>query len=130
MHGRFRYPQSGMLTRGEIEGQLRELHPLRERVRAQRRASFVVRRYARIAVAVVLGVVMVAVLGSTGARSAPASQGAMRQLAAWGIERVRSVRADDTPFFPARKHDRGNAYSSRARAARDAVRDAQRIGKR
>ena len=119
-----------MLTRGEIEGQLRELHPLRERVREQRRASFAVRHYARIAVAVVLGLVMLAFLGSTGARSAPASQGAMRQWAAWGIERVRSPRADDTSFFPAVKHDRGNAYSSRVRAARETVRDSQRIGKR
>jgi hypothetical protein len=119
-----------MLTRGEIEGHLRELHPLRARAREQRRASSAVRRYARIGVAVVLGLVMLVVLGSTGARSAPVSQGAMRQWAAWGIERVRSLRADDTSFFPAVKRDRGNAYSSRARVARDTVRDSQRIGKR
>jgi hypothetical protein len=115
-----------MLTRREIEGQLRTLHPHQRQARSRRFASMKARRYVRIALGVLLGLSMVAALGAVRGGSAPRPAVAIRQFPVWGAETVRSYRPSETSLFPSVKRDRGNSYSARARVAREQVRGSNR----
>lgn len=115
-----------MLTRSEIEGQLRTLHPQRQEARRRRFASWKARRYVRIAIGVLLGVSMVVALGAVRVGSTPQPRVAIRQWAVWGAEHVRAYRPEIAPLIPSAKRDRGNSYSYRARVAREQVRESTR----
>lgn len=117
-----------MLTRREVEGQLRSLHPMRQESRRRQRALSYRRRYAQIALAVLLGLGMLGALGASRVRSTPGPLFGPRQSATWGSEHVGSVRARSLdPIFPSIKRRGWGTYNARSREAR-AVRHGARRG--
>lgn len=120
---------SGMLTRLEVEGQLRSLHPMRQNAQRVRRAHWKTRRRARVTVAILLGIGLVTALGVARVRSAWVAQVATLQDSEWGAEYVGSYRSQPhEPLFPATKRSRWDSWAARAHAAgRDPITGERRL---
>lgn len=105
-----------MLTRGEIEGQLRGLQPVRRMSWGRQRAIFRARKLARIATIAILGLSFVVGFGAGSLRDIPRPPAAIRQWASWGVEHVQPTTARTTPrtsLFPVAKRHRASAYQAR-----------------
>ncbi len=76
-----------MLTRRELEGQLRTVHPLREQAMRRRQSMARVRRWFRVGLISVLGI-MIVVLALLTISSHRVAQSPARRDAEWGIEHV------------------------------------------
>jgi hypothetical protein len=101
--------------RWEVEGQLRNLHPLYRDARRTHRARSGTRRRARIGFALLLGVGMVAALAAARIESSSVPSLAMSQDDEWGDTHVGSYHIrSSAPLFPV-----GKRHGWRARAARD-----------
>jgi hypothetical protein len=76
-----------MLTRREVEGQLRTVHPLRAEALRRRQSMVKMRRYVRIGMITVLSILVLitAALTVSASRVAPTPA---RRDAAWGVEHV------------------------------------------
>jgi hypothetical protein len=107
-----------MLTRREVEGELRSLYPMRRQARQVRRSRWKTRRRLRVTVAVLLGIGLIAALGLARVRATWAPPTATRQNAEWGANYV-----DDSPprarrpLFPPSKRSRWDSYAARAHGA-------------
>ena len=115
-----------MLTRREIEGELRGVYPWREDLHRRRQALSSTRRRLRITLIVVVGLGMVVSLSAVTLRPSTPAPGFVRQWAAWGVEHVRSADArvqSLKPVFPLAERRHGSSYAARenarARRARD-----------
>ena len=107
-----------MLTRWEVEGGLRSLHPMRQDTRRVRRAHTKTRRRARITVGVLLGIGLVTALGAVRVISEWETPAASLQDTEWGEEHVGTYRAHARPpLFPPSKHSRWDSFAARAHGA-------------
>jgi len=94
-----------MLTRWEVEGPLRTLHPMQQHTRRVRRARARARHRVRVTVAVLLAICMVGALAAVRMRPRIASV-ARLQDSTWGGDHVGSyhVRKGPPLFPPSRRH--------------------------
>jgi len=105
-----------VLTRGEIEWQLRGLQPVRHVPLGRQRAILRARKLARAATVTMLGLSFVVGFGAASLRDTPRPQAAIRQWASWGVEHVRPTTArtsSNISFFPVAKRRRASAYQAR-----------------
>lgn len=118
-----------MLTRREVEGQLRSLHPMRQNAQRVRRAHWKTRRRARVTVAVLLGIGLVTALGIARVRSAWETPVATMQDSEWGADHVGSYRSQARePLFPTAKRSRWDSWAARAHGAgRDPITGERRL---
>jgi hypothetical protein len=111
-----------MLTRWEVEGQLRSLHPRQQHARRVRRTHVRARRRARVTIGVLLGIGLIAAMGAAWTRAASVPAVATLQDSEWGAEHVGSYHTRARPpLFPTAKRPRWDSYAARAQAARDRV---------
>jgi hypothetical protein len=116
-----------MLTRWEVEGALRNLHPMRQETRRVRRSRSRARRRVRVTVAVLLGIGLLAALGASRVRSSWIPGVATLQDTEWPQDHVGSYRQPARPpLFPPSKRQRWDSFAARAHAARDPITGAQR----
>ena len=115
-----------MLTRWEVEGGLRSLHPMRQNARQVRRAHSKTRRRARITLGALVGITLVGALGV--ARMHWEAPVATLQDTEWGNEHVGGYRSQPRePLFPPMKRSRWDSFAARAHGAgRDPVTGAPR----
>jgi hypothetical protein len=111
-----------MLTRWEVEGQLRNLHPMRQNAQRTRRELTKARRRARITVAVLLGLGLLGAWGAVRGRSDFIAPVSTIQGALWGGDHVGSYQTRERePLFPPAKRQRWDSFAARASAARDPI---------
>jgi hypothetical protein len=111
-----------MLTRREVEGQLRSLHPLQQRARRARRAGWRARHRLRVTVGIALGIGLAATLEIARMRAASVPSVATLQDTEWGEAHVGSYHTQPrAPLFPTLKRPRWDSYGARGRAARDPI---------
>lgn len=111
-----------MLTRREVEGQLRNLHPLQQRARRVRRTRWRTRRRMRVVVGVSLAIGLVSAIGITRLRAAAVPRVATLQDSEWGEAYVSDYHAQARPpLFPTRKRSPWSSWGARTHAARDPV---------
>ena len=116
-----------MLTRWEVEGELRSLYPARPHGRQIRRSHVRARRRLRITIAVLLGVTLASAIGAARVRSASDPSVATLQDGEWGAAHVGTYRAPRRPpLFPPAKRSPWESNGARAHAARERARLALR----
>ena len=105
-----------MLTRREVEGQLRSVHPLRAEALRRRQSMVKMRRYVRVGMIAVLSILVLitALLTVSASRVAPTPA---RRDAAWGVEHVSGYgKASKAPsLFGRSKHGGGGGGSAAKR---------------
>jgi hypothetical protein len=109
-----------MLTRREVEGHLRSLHPAQQRARRVRRARQRVRHRLHVVVGMAFGIGLAAALVVVRMRSASVPSVATLQDSEWGETHGGSYDVQPrAPLFPTLKRPRWDSYAGRQRAARD-----------
>jgi hypothetical protein len=104
---------AAMLTRREVEGQLRTVHPLRAEALQRRQSMVRIRRWVRIGFISVLSILVFVtmVLTISASRVAPVPA---RRDAAWGVEHVNGYgRVKTSPIFGRGKKGGGGGSARR-----------------
>jgi hypothetical protein len=108
--------KSAVLTRREIEGQLRSLQPVAPVSLSRRRAILRARKVARAVIVTMLGLSFVVGFGAASLLDTSRPPTVVRQWASWGVEHVEATTVrtrSNVSFFPAAKRHRASAYQAR-----------------
>jgi hypothetical protein len=118
-----------MLTRGEVEGGLRSLDPMRFEKRRVHRVRSKARRRAQSGVGLLLGIVVLAASAVVLLRAAGPAVATL-QDSEWPDGHVsRYRRQDHPPLFPPQRRSPWDSFAARAHAPRDPITGARRYSK-